>query len=83
MTRRGQIPLHGKKYRCPSLKKRQYSPLPTISSEVPDYARSGAGQVDFFLYCNESVLQDVRFKQGIFVKNWGNFDDLRDKIIVQ
>lgn len=68
-----------KKYRYPSSppKKRQYSQPPTISNEVLDYGRIN------FLRCNESVLQDVRVKERIFVKNWGNFDDLRDKIIVQ
>ena len=49
----------------------------SISIKVLDYGRIK------FLRCNESLLEDVRFKERIFVKNWGNFDDLRDKNIVQ
>lgn len=69
----------GKIYICPSSspKERQYSPPSSISIIVLDYGRIK------FLRCNESLLEDVRFKERIFVKNWGNFDDLRDKNIVQ
>lgn len=79
LTRRGQIMPRGKKNILPSStpKERQYSPPSSISTKVLDYGRIK------FLRCNESLLEDVRFKERIFVKNWGNFDDLRDKSIVQ